>query len=176
MELDARIEAYLFYTSEPEKVTVLARFFEVTEDEVRDALTALRHRLTGGITLIEHDDAVSLMTHAAVAQDIEKLRKEDVMRDLGRAGLETLSIIIYKGPVTRTEIDYIRGVNSSYILRNLMVRGLIKRTQAGKGAPVYAASIELLAHLGIASLADMPEYGTTRDEIAQAFIQETAER
>ncbi len=174
MELDASIEAYLFYKGEPEHIGVLARFFAVSEDEVRSALDILRNRLTGGIVLVAHDETVALATGASAAPHIERLRKEEVTRDLGRAGLETLSIIVYKGPVTRTEIDYIRGVNSSYIVRNLMVRGLVERKQSGKGAPVYAASIELLTYLGISTLTELPDYADINETIKQTFTQDPA--
>ncbi len=173
MELDAKIEAYLFYKGEPEDLSTLARFFEVDEGEIRMALEKLQTRLTGGVVLVVHDEKAALATSASVSEYIEKMRREEVTRDLGRAGLETLSIIVYKGPVTRTEIDYIRGVNSSYIIRNLLVRGLIERKQVGKGTPQYIPSIELLTHMGIAQITDMPDYAGTQQELSRKFEQET---
>lgn len=172
MDLDAKIEAYLFYKGEPEDLSALARFFEVDESEVQTALDVLQARLTGGITLVIHEAKATLTTSTDASGYIEKIRKEEVSRDLGKAGLETLSIIIYKGPVTRTEIDYIRGVNSSYIIRNLLVRGLIERKQAGKGASQYVPTIELLTHMGIAHITDMPQYTDIQQELLKKAEQE----
>lgn len=168
MELEANIEALLFYKGEPERIDALARFFEVSEDDVRTALEALENRLAHtGLALIQHNDAVTLTTSVGAASTIEKIRKEELSKDIGKAGVETLAIVMYKGPVTRADIDYIRGVNSSYILRNLLVRGLIerKKEEGRERAPEYIASTELLAHLGITSLDSMPEYAHVRSEL-----------
>ena len=74
--------------------------------------------------------------------------------EIGKAGLETLAIVLYNGPVSRREIDYIRGVNSSFILRNLCVRGLVEREADSKDQKIfkYRSSLNLLAHLGIKRL------------------------
>lgn len=167
MDLDAQIEAYLFYKGEPEEVSVLARFFEVDEQTIHSTLVALAERLKGGVVLVVHDRKAALVTSSSTATTIEKLRKAEVTRDLGKAGLETLAIIIYKGPVQRSEVDYIRGVNSSYIIRNLLIRGLIERRTGSKGTSLYVPSIELLAHMGIESIADMPEYVTVREQLVK---------
>lgn len=171
MELDAKLEAYLFYKGEPEDIKKLALFFETDEETVRSALRALDERLSHGVRLVTHDDNVALVTHSDAADVIEKLRKEEVSRDLGKAGLETLSIVLYKGPVTRSEIDYIRGVNSSYILRNLMIRGLIEKKSAGKGASQYVTTLELLTHLGVSNIEEMPQYHNIQQELLQKTDQ-----
>ena len=69
-----------------------------------------------------------LGTAPQMSATVETLTKEELMKDLGKAGLETISIILYKGPISRAEIDYIRGVQSNFILRNLLVRGLIEKS------------------------------------------------
>ena len=91
---------------------------------------------------------------------IEKLTKEELMKDLGKAGLETLSIILYKGPVKRSEIDYIRGVNSSFTLRALSVRGLVEKTVDTKDNRryIYKPSFELLSFMGVKSIEELPDY------------------
>jgi segregation and condensation protein B len=83
------------------------------------------------------------------------------------AGLETLSIVLYLGPVSRSEIDYIRGVNSNFILRNLLMRGLVERIEheTDKRSLKYRPTFELLSFLGIGSVEELPEYETTRAEI-----------
>jgi segregation and condensation protein B len=107
---------------------------------------------------------VELVTAPELDALIESLRRDEMKRDIGKAGAETLAIILYKGPITRAEIDRIRGVNSAFIVRNLLVRGLIAREQAGKGN-VFSVTPTLLAHLGITSKAELPEYAKILDTL-----------
>jgi segregation and condensation protein B len=95
------------------------------------------------------------------------LTKEELTRDLGKAGLETLSIILYQGPISRANIDYIRGVNSQFIVRNLLIRGLIDRVENPKDARsyIYKTTIDLLSHLGISKIEELPEYEQVRKDI-----------
>jgi len=90
-----------------------------------------------GIVLVTKEDEVTLGTAKDTSELIEKLTKDELVRDLGKAGLETLSIIIYQGPISRAEIDYIRGVQSNFILRNLMIRGLVEKIQILKISEVF---------------------------------------
>jgi segregation and condensation protein B len=168
MELETNIEALLFYKGESEHVDALARFFEVSKDDIQVAIKALENRLAHtGLTLIHHNDMVTLTTTSKAAPIIEKIRTEELSKDIGKAGIETLAIVLYKGPVTRADIDYIRGVNSSYILRNLLVRGLVerKKEEGRERVPAYIASTELLAYLGVTSLDDLPEYTHIQSEL-----------
>ena len=104
---------------------------------------------------------------------IEELCKEELSRDLGKAGLETLSIVLYRGPITRSGIDYIRGVNSTFILRNLLIRGLVEKipNPNDQRSFLYRATFDLLSHLGIPRVEDLPEYGNTNESI-EKFIEE----
>jgi segregation and condensation protein B len=86
---------------------------------------------------------------------------------LGKAGLETLAIILYQGPISRADIDYIRGVNSQFIVRNLLIRGLIERVDNPTDARsfLYKTTLDLLSHLGISKIQDLPEYDQVRRDI-----------
>jgi segregation and condensation protein B len=168
MTLDAQIEAVLFWKAEPTSIKKLATLFDTSEDDIRTAITALKNTLRDrGLTLVELEDEVTLGTSKDVSSLIEKLTKEELVKDLGKAGLETLSIILYQGPIARSEIDYIRGVNSQFILRNLLVRGLVEKTENPKDrrAFLYKPSFDLLSHLGISNIADLPDYQTVRKNI-----------
>ena len=84
-------------------------------------------------------------------------------RDLGRAGLETISIILYKNPVTKNEIDFIRGVNSQFIIRNLLIRGLIERIPNPNGrGNLYQPTFELLRYMGVEKIENLPDYEKVR--------------
>ena len=97
----------------------------------------------------------------------ESLNKEELSKDLGKAGLETLSIIIYQGPISRAEIDYIRGVNSQFILRNLLIKGLIDRVDnpTDQRSFLYKPSLELFSFLGISKIEDIPDFESVKADI-----------
>lgn len=161
MQLPEMIEGVLFYKAAPMKIAALARFFEVSEEAVLEALQSLKNRLESGATrLMLTDTEAGLVTAPELSETIEKLRKDDLRKDIGKAGAETLAIILYRGPLTRAEIDSIRGVNSTFILRNLLVRGLIERRDNPRDQRtfLYAGTPELLAHLGITKKEEMPEF------------------
>ena len=104
----------------------LCRALKLPSNEVKKALQKLKEGLAGrGLSLIQSEDAYALVTAPETHELIERLRKEELSRDLGKAALETLSIVLYKGKVSRRDIEYIRGVNSTAILRSLLIRGLI---------------------------------------------------
>ena len=177
MGLEQQIEAILFFRGEPTSVKLLMKLFDKSEPDVREALSMLREQLEErGIRLIEKDDSVTLGTAPEMSDLIEAVRKEELSRDIGKAGLETLSIILYKGPVSRAEIDHIRGVNSSFILRNLMIRALIERETNPKDARsyLYKPTFELLQFLGVTRIEELPDFDTVQGEL-QAFIEESQE-
>jgi len=159
------IEAILFYKAEPIARDELKRTLKVSVEEINNAIEQLKLKWTGGITIIDDGDSLSLATGASVSPLIESIRKEELEKDLGKASLETLTIVLYKGPVSRREIDYIRGVQSQYILRSLVSRGLIERLERGGEGYVYKPTHELLGYLGINEVSDLPEYGTLTAEL-----------
>src|SRR3989344_5205282 len=168
MTLDAKIESALFWKAEPVKISWLAKVFSVSEEEIRKAIGELEEKLKGrGVVIIFKDDEVALRTAPDASGFIENIAKEELTRDLGKAGLETLSIILYQGPISRREIDYVRGVNSTFILRNLLVRGLVEKIDNPKDQRsfLYRPSFDLLSFLGISKIEDLPEYGEVRKEI-----------
>jgi len=128
--LEKQIESILFWKAEPIKVSELAKILEVSEDQIIGASQSLNASLENrGIQLLNNNKELSLITAAENGHLIEKLLKEELNKELSKAALETLSIILYKGPLKRSEIDYIRGVNSQFIIRNLMIRGLVDKEQ-----------------------------------------------
>lgn len=178
MTLDAQIEAILFFKAEPMKISWLAGALGVTEDEVHEALSLLQINLSErGIVPIFKDDEVTLGTAPETSELIEKISKEDLSRDLGKAALETLTIVLYKGPIARSEIDFIRGVNSNFILRSLQTRGLVERItgENNERSFLYRPTFELLSHLGITRIEDLPEYGEFRTRVEES-IEEFASK
>ena len=178
MELPKKIEAILFYKGEPEKKKNLAKLLEISPEALEAGVRDLREQLTGrGVVLLEHDNELELRTSNEAADLISTVRRQELNRDLGRAGAETLAIVLYKAPVTRAEIDYIRGVNSSFILRNLMVRGLISRAnpEREQRTYVYQPTLELLAHLGISRVEELPDYEKNFRELTTTLTKQESE-
>ncbi len=166
--LEQNIEAILFWKGEPVAIKKLAQILSKTEEEISASLKMLEMNLSGrGISLVFKEDEVALTTSKGTSELIEKLTKDELVKDLGKAGLETLSIIIYQGPVSRAEIDYIRGVQSNFILRNLMIRGLVEKVANPKDQRsfLYKPTFELLSYMGVTKIEDMPEFAKAKEEI-----------
>lgn len=164
MELPNLIEAILFYYAEPLTVAKLSGILKRNEDEVKSALLVLEERLsTSGIRVLRNNETVLLGTAPDASTLIEAITKEELSKDLSKSALETLAIILYKGPLTRSEIDYIRGVNSTFILRNLLIRGLVEKVENPNDQRSfhYRSTFALLEYMGITNKEELPEYSET---------------
>jgi len=161
MNLENQIEAILLFKNEPTKLRELSKTLSATPEEILGAVKNLKEFYKDrGIVLVDNGEEITLGTHPQASSIIEKLQKDELSRDIGRAGLETLSIILYKGPVSRREIDHIRGVNSGFIIRNLLIRGLIERVESevGERSFSYKSTLELLRFLGIKNREELPDF------------------
>jgi segregation and condensation protein B len=168
MNISAKIEAILFWKAEPVSLKKLASLLNEKPEAVKAGLAELEMALKGsGITLVQTDEDVMLGTAKELSPLIEQLTKDELTRDLGKAGLETLSIVLYQGPISRADIDYIRGVNSQFILRSLLIRGLVERVENPTDARsfLYKPTLELLARLGISKASDLPEFEQVKKDI-----------
>jgi segregation and condensation protein B len=170
-----KIEAYLFWKGEPVTIKNIIKVFDIDNETVDQALNILKDKVNqdSGIVLIHYDDMLTLGTHADVNDFIESMIKDDLQKDLSPVALETLAIILYQGPIKRSEIDYIRGVNSQFILRNLLIRGLIVRTDdpLDERAFLYKPSLELLAFLGITDIKQLPDFEDVINKLANFKIE-----
>ena len=181
MNLEQKIEAILFFKGEPVSFKKLQDILKISKEEIGDAVLILKKNLENrGVALIEKpastrgdsstrgwDDELMLGTAPELSSLIEDLQKEELNRDLSKASLETLSIILYKNGVSRAEIDYVRGVNSSFTLRALSVRGLIEKTIDTKDNRryIYKPSFELLSFMGVKSIEELPDYGEVSNSL-----------
>lgn len=169
MDLAHKIEALLFSEGGTLSKKRLMQLLDVSAEELTPALHSLAARREDtGLALVESETEVALTVAPAAAATIEKAFEKEVGREIGDAGLEVLSILLYRGASTRSSIDYIRGVNTSSTIRTLSQRGLIERIQNPADAReyLYRPTVELLAHLGVAKLTDLPEYGKISSELA----------
>ncbi|NIM92654.1 MAG: SMC-Scp complex subunit ScpB [Anaerolineales bacterium] len=160
ISFEARVEALLFVSPGPISVGQLARTLEASPRKVQRALESLEVQYEGrGIRLQKHGSGYQLTTAPELAEDVESiLHLEDTSR-LSRAALEVLAIIAYQQPVTRPQIDSIRGVNSDSVLRTLLRHGLIEETgrSISPGRPIlYSTTSEFLQHFGLSDMKDLP--------------------
>jgi segregation and condensation protein B len=170
MELEKQIESYLFFVGEPVEKTDLAQTLKVKEEELEGALENLRASLRErGIVLISTETSVTLGTHPEMGKILERIQKEALDKDLTKAALETLSVILYHEDPSRSDIDYIRGVNSQFSVRALMMRGLIERLPHPKDNRkyMYKPTPALLEYLGVADLKELPNYEEVRGLIVE---------
>lgn len=174
LPLDTQLEALLFYKGEAITKRELTRIFGVNLVAINDALSDLKTKLAGrGIALIEKEGEVAMATAPELSELIETYQKDELSKDLGKAAIETLSIILYRKGASRREIEYIRGVNSTSILRTLLIRGLVERTPDPKDERIfmYKPTMELFAFLGLTDIEELPEFLAVRAEF-EAFESE----
>ena len=161
-ELLAKIEAMLFIATKPIEAKRLAKILSVTMEDINLALAELaeiRNVETSGIHVIFGEEGVQLVSNPIFADSLLALTKEDTDFELTRPSLETLTIIAYRGPITKPEIEAIRGVNCTLIIRNLLVRGLIvEEEDTAKLQPPYALSNDCLRYLGIHKTTELADY------------------
>ena len=159
--LEVKLEALLFASPGPATIDQLATALEVRPAEIKTALSNLEAQYTErGLRIQYHQGGAQMTSAPEYAPEIERLLQLSSQAHLSRAALEVLAIITYKQPITRPEIDSIRGVNSDSSLRTLLRHGLIDeigRTR-GPGRPIlYRTSGEFLQHFGLSSLEELPE-------------------
>ncbi|MBN1778963.1 MAG: SMC-Scp complex subunit ScpB [Candidatus Buchananbacteria bacterium] len=161
-DLKAKIESLLFITNQPLSVKRLIGLTKAEKTEINKALDELMaeyNNKKGGLNLQKIGDQVQMVTSADNSKLVKDFIKEETTGDLTKASLETLTIIAYRGPVSRAEIEQIRGVNCSVILRNLAMRGLIDSNEdKTKMQIVYNITFDFLKFLGLNQQADLPDY------------------
>lgn len=157
------IEAVLFVYGEPMDAKKIAKILKAGEKPVKEALDELSKKYSEedrGLTLIVSDDKFQLATKPEFSSLMEEFIKDEFKEQLSPASLETLALIAYLGPLSRAQLDYYRGVNSSFILRSLLIRGLIERfsdSQKSQGY-LYKPSMDLLKYLGVSKIEELPEH------------------
>lgn len=161
--LESLIEALLFVSGEPLSLKKMAKILKSAEKNIQDAILKLQQsnkEFGRGLNIINIDDAFQLTAISEASPYLTDFIKDNFNEELTPASLETLSIIAYRGPLTRFEIENIRGVNSSYILRQLSIRGLVAKEPSPKNllAYQYKISFEFLKHLGLNNISELPNY------------------
>jgi len=164
----AELEALLFYYGEPIAIKKIAKILNRSQTECEALLNAfetiLKNDSSRACLILRNGEEVQLVTKPTFKNLAEKLLLEEFREELTPASLETLAIVAYLGPISRAAVDYIRGVNSSFTLRNLLMRGLIeKETETTKSnAYHYRVTFDFLKHMGLTKIQELPEYDKVR--------------
>ena len=161
MDLKSSLESILFLHGEPMAVSRLAKTIGAGKADIEKALAELREEYRErGIVLIENRDAWQFATNPQNREAVRQFVTANFSEDLTRAALETIAIVAYQGPISRAGIEYIRGVNSSFTVRNLLVRGLVEREEnpSDKRSYLYRVSMDFLKYLGLTRFDELPQY------------------
>ncbi|MBI5254373.1 SMC-Scp complex subunit ScpB [Candidatus Falkowbacteria bacterium] len=163
--LKTKIQAILFVANKPLSAKQIWTFLKKEDDanikveDVFAALTTIAAELNyeqSGVHLLTNGEDFQLVSNPNFGALVKKFLKQDLTGELTPAGLETLSVIAYRGPVSKIDIEEIRGVNCGLILRNLMIRGLVEASS--DELPVYRATTDFVKFLGINSLEQLPDF------------------
>lgn len=170
MNLKSTIESLLFTAGHPVAVKKLADILETGEADIDNILKELSEdyeKNERGLRLVFFDGKVQLVASPYSIETVKKLIKSDFEEDLSSAALETLAIISYRGPISRAAIENLRGVNCSFILQSLAIRGLIDRKNNPEDGRsyIYSITFDFLKHLGLTKLEDLPNFNELKNKI-----------
>ncbi|HLD31080.1 MAG TPA: SMC-Scp complex subunit ScpB [Patescibacteria group bacterium] len=178
--LKSKIESLLFIAARPLNLKKISEQVGESKEGVLAALSELadEYKKDGrGIQILQIDDEYQMSTNPESAKIIKDFLKDEMTGELTRPALETLTIIAYRGPISKPELEQIRGVNCSLILRNLLIKGLAETKTAGVGGEaLYSVTFDLLRHLGITKVEELPDYDKlSKSEILDRILNLTAE-
>lgn len=174
--LVSQLEALLFLQGEILPYKKIASLLSISEDEVRNICEEYKALLSDerrGLMLVCSGEGCQLATKPIHEECISSFLKEGIKEDLTPATRETLALIAYFGPIKRFDIDYIRGVNSTFTIRTLLVRGLIEKAGQEGHSYLYEVSADFLKQIGVSSQKDLPEYEKYQDLHSNLFKEDT---
>jgi len=176
------LESLLFVSGEPMSFGKLSKVIGEKENilkEKAEELAVEYKNRNSGLRIIIEDGKMQMVTAGENADVVDSLLKIDIEGELSRSALETISIIAYRGPISRAEIDEIRGVNTSFTLRQLSIRGLIEKIDNPNDARayLYRISFDFMRHLGIEKIEDLPKYKDLREKelISEQIVKNSEE-
>ena len=167
--LENKIEALLFVTFSPVSITQLSNVLNEKPKVVEEALKNLKQYYLEerGIRIEENKGRFQITSAPELAATIENYLGQEENTSLSQAALEALSIVAYRQPITRPDVDEIRGVNSDGVMRNLLNKGLIQEVGRSEGAGraiLYGVTSDFLQYFGLSSIKELPEFEVTKTE------------
>ncbi|MDD4607042.1 MAG: SMC-Scp complex subunit ScpB [Patescibacteria group bacterium] len=175
MSLKSQIESLLFITNRPLSLKDFKNSLKIDETKINQSLHELSQEYEEndrGLRLLNNNSQWQLVTHNNNSQLVNDFLKEEMTSELTWPSIETLSILAYRGPIDKLELDQIRGVNCSLILRNLMIKGLAEEVTENKQVK-YQISFDFLKYLGVNKVENLPDFEQLHnDENLLKLIQE----
>jgi segregation and condensation protein B len=160
--LKSKIESLLFVASRPLSLKKISELVGGEKEEVKKFLTELMdecEKSGRGVQIMEIDGEYQMSTSSDSSKMVRDFLKDEMTGELTRPALETLTIIAYRGPISKPDLEQIRGVNCSLILRNLMIKGLAEVKTSDKGGEaLYNITFDFLRHLGLQKIDELPDY------------------
>ncbi len=175
-EINSKIESLLYISTKPLSCEKLAKVLGLEKDKVKSQMENLIEQYETekrGIRIVSHKGSYKMATDPQNADFVRQYVRQEVTGELSKPSLETLAIVTYRGPITKEDLELIRGVNCSMILRNLMIRGLVRVEQAKETKPEkYDITFEFMRYLGISNRKFLPEYERwSRNEIIEQLLK-----
>lgn len=163
MSLKSKIESILFISTRPLTIKKLVELLGSDEEKIKIAISELfsdyENRKDSGLQINRIGKQYQLSTVPDNQKIVKDFVREELTGELTRPQLETLTVIAYRGPISKEELEQIRGVNCSLILRNLMIRGLIESEDDKKSMKTYYfITFDFLRFLGLREISQLPEY------------------
>jgi segregation and condensation protein B len=162
MTIKSKIESLLFISAKPMAVKQLSELIKRTDQEIKRACEELIEdykRRESGIQIIKSGMKYQMVSSSENAKLVQEFIKDETTGELTRPSLEALTIIAYRGPITKIDLDRIRGVNCALILRNLLLRGLIEaKYDQQKKETYYNVTFDFIRFLGISDVRKLPDY------------------
>lgn len=179
MSLTRNLESLLLVATRPLSLKKLADQTGVTAGDIAKAIGELKQKYNhddSGIQILAHGSTVQFVTSPMASKLVTEYLKEEQAGELTRPALETLTIVAYRGPISKIQLDTIRGVNCSLILRNLMIKGLIEaKTAKDRFQTTYTVTSDFVRFLGLTDITQLPDYEQLHvDERLEQIINPTA--
>ena len=176
MHLKSLVESLLFVADRPITIENLATALQAEVEDVESALQTLQTEYQErGIRVQRKGDRIQMVSAPEAGPTIEQFLGLEISGRLSAAALETLSIVAYRQPVTRAQVEAIRGVNADSVLRSLVRRGLLEEVGRAEtvGRPIlYGTTFEFLQQFGLQSLQDLPHWEKLKEELREREVEE----
>jgi segregation and condensation protein B len=162
LNIVSQLETILFVASKPLSLKKIAEALQISEEETEEVLSALIQKYNSsdsGMVILKNGTEYQMTSHPENTEVAEQFLKSEILGELTKPQLETLTVISYCGPLTKAELEQIRGVNCSVILRNLMMRGLVKEKSSQlEILPSYEVTMDFVRSMGILDIKELPDY------------------
>jgi segregation and condensation protein B len=179
-EIKSKIASLLFIAAKPLSNKQLAQLIQVKDSDIQTATAELINDYKNnnfGVRIVEDGDKYQMVSAPESAKVVQEFIKDETTGELTRPSLEALTIIAYRGPIAKMDLDRIRGVNCALILRNLLLRGLIEaKFDKKKNDTYYTVTIDFIRFLGASKVEELPDYERLhQDDTLEKMLEPTKE-